>query len=114
MKWMLLLPFYRQAYVGLIANAYAHEMGFEEQEDHSTYEVMIFAAEAGSLLLWWFCRTIYVGLIVAVVFILRAIIRFSTNLVLFQYHCKHPVFTALCSAMPGVLLYQASKMEKQL
>lgn len=113
LKWLLFLPVYRYAYIGMLANAYA-----KEQElggvDYSVYEVVLSTATLVS----GFVSCLYPSTLASVAFSLSGVIwaflRFLEHFTIFSLMSKHPIWAALFSWIPGVLLWQSIRAWSKL
>lgn len=112
-KWLLLLPVYRYAYIGMIANAYAKEQNMEGV-NYSVYEVVIstaFYMFVGAYLRYRNDYILYIAIGTVVLWIL---LRYLEHFAVFRLFTKHPLCWASVSWIPGVLLWRAVVAEKNL
>lgn len=108
LKWLLLLPVYRYAYIGMIANAYAKEQHVEGV-NYSVYEVVLSTVFIGCAVLTYTKTTTITVLALCAISVLWAVVRMVENFTIFKMFNKHPFWFSLIGCLPGVMLYKAKE-----
>lgn len=106
LKWLLLLPVYRYAYIGMIANAYAKEQRVDGV-NYSVYEVVLSTVFICCVILAYVKTTTYTILALCAVTVLWSVVRMVENFTIFKMFNKHPLWFSMIGCIPGVVLYKA-------
>lgn len=112
-RWLLLLPVYRYAYIGMIANAYAKEQG-TGGINYSVYEVVFSTIFTGCLSVVLWRTTTNTILMLCAISAMWGVLRTVENFIIFRMFNKHPALSALFGYLPGVILFNARAALKVL
>ena len=107
-KWLLFLPVYRYAYIGMIANAYAKEQDMQGV-NYSLYEVILSSFFSLSVCLYVWYQTDIMLVTTCSILLLWCVVRIAESFTIFRLFNKHPVLFGCLCLVPGVLLYKASE-----
>lgn len=113
LRWLLLLPIYRTAYIGLIANAYSREQR-HTNIDYSVYGVSIKCSIYALSLISYWKHSEALWYITYSLILVWAIYSLSLSYTILKLYTKHTLLWALISWLPGVTLYLAVCAERKL
>lgn len=107
-KWLLFLPVYRFAYIGMIANAYAKEQNMQGV-NYSLYEVILSSIFSLSACLLVRHQTDIILVTTCGAALMWGVVRVAESFTILRLFNKHPIIFACLCLVPGILLYKASE-----
>ena len=108
-KWLLFIPFFRDAYIGAIACTAAENMDLKADN----YSLWLACADAAILLGAWatlMFQIQYIELILACAIVIYALLIVIVRYYMLKLHTRHSWLIALFSFVPFVMFYQSSKL----
>lgn len=110
-KWLLLLPIYRDMFMGIVANVAAEEI-HREHPDYAVYQSILSSVAACVLIVYAFYPTTIIAMLAAFACILCVIVRISINYLLLSLHSMHAGVLSLFSWLPFMMFIYSVMLKK--
>lgn len=112
--WILLLPFHRTAYIGLLGNVACKESGKISSLDLSLWSTVLEFSVVVGCGLYYMYRYKFLGIALIYLFVIYNILLWYVHFSLFKLYSKHPLLVSLIWFVPGVVLWQTYVANKRI
>lgn len=112
--WILLLPFHRTAYIGIIGNVAGIEAGKVSGIDLSLWSAVLEFLCIVSCVYLYFNRYTLVWLLTMYILLMYLFIKWYIHFCIFRLYSRHPFLVSLVWFVPGVIYWQVCVANKRI